>query len=221
MSTTSDVRLGHAGRHRAHAHLGDELHVHPGLGVRGLEVVDELGDVLDGVDVVVRGRGDQPDTGGGEPGLGDPGVDLVPRQLATLAGLGPLGDLDLEVVGVDEVLARDAEACRGDLLDGAAPQVAVGVGDEALGVLAPLAGVGLARPGGSSRWRGSRGPRRRSTRRTSRRSRSASRSPRRARPRRPGPGPAPSSRSREQPPQRGQAARTGRRPACVYSLKMS
>ena len=28
----------------------------------------------------------------------------MPGQLAALAGLGPLGDLDLEVVGVDQVL---------------------------------------------------------------------------------------------------------------------
>ena len=76
------------------------------------------------------------------PGAGDPRVDLLAGQLAALAGLGPLGDLDLQVVGVDQVLAGHAEAARGHLLDGAAAQVAVGVGGEAVGVLAALAGVG-------------------------------------------------------------------------------
>ena len=136
------VGLGHAGRHRAHAHLGHQLHVHPGPRVGRLQVVDQLGDVLDGVDVVVRRRRDQPHARRRVPGPGDPRVDLVPRQLAALAGLGPLGDLDLQVVGVDQVLAGHAEAARGHLLDGAAPQVAVGVGREAVGVLAALAGVG-------------------------------------------------------------------------------
>ena len=136
------VRLGHAGRHRADADLGHELDVHPRLGVGRLEVVDQLRDVLNGVDVVVRRRRDQTHAGRRVPRPRDPRVDLVARQLAALTRLGALGDLDLQVVRVDEVLARHAEAARGDLLDRAAAQVAVGVGRVAVGVLAALAGVG-------------------------------------------------------------------------------
>ena len=44
-------------------------------------------------------------------------VDLVAGQLAALAGLGALRHLDLQLVGVDQVLAGHAEAARGDLLD--------------------------------------------------------------------------------------------------------
>ena len=44
-------------------------------------------------------------------------VDLVPGQLAALAGLGALSHLDLQLVGVDEVVDRHAEAPGGDLLD--------------------------------------------------------------------------------------------------------
>ncbi len=44
-------------------------------------------------------------------------VDLVAGQLAAFARLGALGDLDLDDFGIDEVLGRDAEAARGDLLD--------------------------------------------------------------------------------------------------------
>ena len=43
-------------------------------------------------------------------GLGDDRVDLVPGQLAAFAGLGALRDLDLQLVGVDQVVRRDAEA---------------------------------------------------------------------------------------------------------------
>src|SRR5690606_19423130 len=81
------VGLGDACGDGAHAGLGDQLDVHPGLRVGVLEVVDELGEVLDGVDVVVRRRRDEADAGGGVPGLGDPGVDLVAGQLAAFAGL--------------------------------------------------------------------------------------------------------------------------------------
>ena len=138
------VRLGHARRHGPHAHLGHELHADPGLVVRVLEVVDELLEVLDGVDVVVRGRADEPDAGRGVAGLRDPRVDLGAGELAALAGLGALGHLDLDLAGVDQVLAGDAEAARRHLLDGAAPRVAVGQRLVARRVLAALAGVGLA-----------------------------------------------------------------------------
>src|SRR4029079_9474918 len=127
------VRLGDAGGDRAHADLGDQLHVHAGRGTGGLEVVDPLREVLDRVDVGVRRRADQADAGRGVPGLGDPGVHLVPGQLATLAGLGTLGHLDLEVVGVGQVIAGDAEPTRRHLLD-RAPAFRV---MEPVGVLAP------------------------------------------------------------------------------------
>src|SRR3546814_11621673 len=67
-------------------------------------------------------------------------MDLAAVQLAALAGLGALGHLDLDVVGVGEVPRRDPEAPRRHLLDGAAPLGVV----EALCVLAALTGVGLA-----------------------------------------------------------------------------
>ena len=71
-------------------------------------------------------------------------VDLVAGELAAFAGLGPLRHLDLQLVGVDEIVAGDAEAARRHLLDGAAPQVAVRVRQVAHRILAALAGVRLA-----------------------------------------------------------------------------
>ena len=169
MSTTSGLRLGHAGRDGAHADRGDELDVDPRVLVGVLEVVDELLEVLDGVDVVVRRRADQPDARRGVPDLGDPRVDLVAGELPALAGLGALGHLDLDVVGVDQVLAGDPEPARGDLLDRASAWSG------------RRGGPGPRRPrrcwtgrrGGSWRWRGRRAPRPRSSRSTSRRWRSA------------------------------------------------
>lgn len=54
-----------------------------------------------------------------------------------------MGDLDLDVIGIDEVLAGDAEAARGHLFDGAAAQVSVRIGFEARGIFAAFAGVGF------------------------------------------------------------------------------
>ncbi len=102
--------------------------------------MDELLEILDRVDVVVGRRADQPHTRRAVPGLGHPRVDLVSGQLATFTRLGPLGHLDLEVVGIHQVLAGDAEAAAGHLLD-RAPSLGV---VESLGVLATFAGVALA-----------------------------------------------------------------------------
>jgi hypothetical protein len=63
------VRLGDARRDRADADLGHQLDVDPRPVVGVLQVVDELGEVLDRVDVVVRRRRDQPDAGRRVPGL--------------------------------------------------------------------------------------------------------------------------------------------------------
>ena len=89
---------------------------------------------------MVRRRADQAHARRGVPGLGHPGVDLVAGQLPALTGLGPLGHLDLDVVGVREVLRGHPEPTTGDLLDRAAALRVV----EAVRVLAALTGVGLA-----------------------------------------------------------------------------
>ncbi len=100
--------------------LGHQLDADPRLRIAVLQVVDQLGEVFDRVDVVVRRRADQADAGRRVPHLGDPGPDLVAGKLAPLAGLGPLGHLDLQLVGAHQVFAGDAEPARGDLLDRAA-----------------------------------------------------------------------------------------------------
>ena len=131
------VGLGHAGGDGADARLGDQLDRDQRLRVDLLEVEDQLRQVLDRVDVVVRRRRDQGHAGHRVAQAGDQAVDLAAGQLAALAGLGALGDLDLQHFGVDQVLRGDAEAAGGHLLDLRAFQGAV-----ARRVLAALARVG-------------------------------------------------------------------------------
>ncbi len=109
--------LGNAGGNGADTGLADELDVDVGVAVGALQVVDELGQVLDGVDVVVgRGR-DEADAGGAVAGLGDPRVHLGTGQVAALAGLCTLCQLDLDLIGGDQILAGDAETGGSHLLD--------------------------------------------------------------------------------------------------------
>ena len=138
------ARLGDAGGDRADADLGDELDRDVARRVDVLQVEDELRQILDRIDVVVRRRRDQADARRRVAHLGDGLVDLVAGKLAAFAGLGALRHLDLHHVGVDEVLRGDAEAARGHLLDRRAHRIAVRQRLEAVGFLAALAGVRLA-----------------------------------------------------------------------------
>ena len=136
--------LGHAGSNGADAGLADQLDRHARTGVGVLKVEDKLRQVLDGVDVVMRRRRDQADTGRGLTDLGDPGVDLLAGQVTALAGLGALGHLDLNLEGAAQVAARHAKARARYLLDGRVLGVAVGQRGLATRVLAALARVGTA-----------------------------------------------------------------------------
>src|SRR2546422_10161855 len=89
-------------------------------------------------------RRDQTDAWRRIPLLRNPRINLVARQLAALARLGALRHLDLQVLGVDQVLAGDAEPRRRDLFDGAPPRVAVRVSRVPGRILAALASVRLA-----------------------------------------------------------------------------
>src|SRR2546428_8453901 len=106
--------------------------------------MDELLEVLHGVDDVMRRRHAEHYPWHGEPYFGDPVIALVSGQLPALSGLGALGHLDLKVVRVDQVLAGHAEARGGDLLDRAPPPVAIRVASVPRRILAALSGVGLA-----------------------------------------------------------------------------
>src|SRR5690606_36996035 len=70
---------------------------------------------------------------------GDFFAHLVAGQLPTLAGLGALRDLDLQLIGVDQVVDGYAKSARGYLLDRRAPLVL-----KARGILTALSGVGLS-----------------------------------------------------------------------------
>ena len=144
------VGLGDAGGYGADAELGDQLDADRGARIDALEVVDELRQIFDGVDVVVRRRADELHAGLRVAQARDQLRDFVAGKLAAFAGLRALGDLDLELFGVHQVFGGDAEAAGGHLLDlvveqvrrdVAADQVDVDVGLVDGGIFAALAGV--------------------------------------------------------------------------------
>ena len=90
-----------------------------------VQVVDQLGEILNGINVVVGWGRDQGHTGLAVAQPGDVGIHLGARKLAALTRLGPLGHLDLQLLAAAEIFRRHAEATRSDLLNGGAGGVAV------------------------------------------------------------------------------------------------
>ena len=135
------VCLRHTRGDRSDAELTDELDVYARLRIGVLQIVDELGEILDRVDVVVRGRRDEADARRRTTNLGDPRVHLVRRKLATLTGFRTLRHLDLDVGAVAQVVRGDTEASRRDLLDRTATPVAVLVVMETTRIFAALTGI--------------------------------------------------------------------------------
>ena len=106
------MRFRHARGHRTHAHFRHQLHRNPRLRIDVLQIVDELRQILDGVNIVVRRRRDQPHPGNRMAHARDRLVHLMSGQLPAFAGLGALRHLDLQLVGVHQVIGGDAEPRR-------------------------------------------------------------------------------------------------------------
>src|SRR5690606_7251131 len=130
---------GHTGSDGTDTGFRHQLDRHQRLRVDLLEVIDQLRQVFDRVDVVMRRRRDQGHARYRVAQLGDQAVDLAAGQLAALPGLGALGHLDLQHFGVDQVFRGYTEATGGHLLDLRALDGAI-----AGRVFTALTGVGTA-----------------------------------------------------------------------------
>ena len=93
---------------------------------------------------MVRGRGNQAHAGGGVSGLGYPGINLVARQLAALAGLRALSHLNLNLLSADQIATGNAEASGGHLLDGGTPVHTVRSRSQPVDALAAFTGIGFS-----------------------------------------------------------------------------
>ena len=111
------IGLSHTRRYRAHAAARHQLHADRRTRIDPLQVEDKLRQVLDGVDVVVRRRRDQRHARLRVTQPRDQPAHLEARQLPALARLRALRHLDLDLLGVGQILRRHSEAPRSHLLD--------------------------------------------------------------------------------------------------------
>src|SRR6185503_6613966 len=105
-----------------------DLHRDARAGIDGLQLVDDLREILDRVDVVIVRRRDQVDTGPRIARERDLHRNLLRREVTALAWLRTLADLDLEVVRRIREHGRDAEPPGRDLLAAVARVLADEVG---------------------------------------------------------------------------------------------
>ena len=109
--------LGHASGYRADANFGNQLDADRGLRIGIFQVMDELRQIFDRVDVMVRRRRNETDAGHRVAQETNVFGNLVPRQLTAFARLGALRHLDLELIGIDQILDGHTKTTGGDLLD--------------------------------------------------------------------------------------------------------
>ena len=65
------MRLGNACRYGAHAAFGHKLHADAGIRVGVFEIEDQLRQILDGINIVMRRRRDKRHSRRRVPGFGD------------------------------------------------------------------------------------------------------------------------------------------------------
>ena len=104
------IGLGNAGSNSTNTGRSHQFHANPGLRIDLLEIIDQLSQVFDRIDVMVGRWRDEADPWGRVPHAGNEFGDLETGQLPPLAGFGALGNLDLELPALVQILGRDTEA---------------------------------------------------------------------------------------------------------------
>ena len=117
--------FGNAGSNRPDTLLAYELHADVRLVVGHLEISDQLCQVLDRVNVMMRRWRDQADTGDGVTQLSNVFADLMARQLTAFAGFCALTHLDLNLVCTRQVGFCHTEASACHLFDTGAQRIAL------------------------------------------------------------------------------------------------
>ena len=136
--------LCNAGCDSSDACFRNEFYADAGVFIGVFQIENKLGQVLDRINIMMRRRRDQADTGRRIPGFCDPWIDLVSRKLSALARLSSLGDLYLKLLGVDQVMTRYAESPGCNLFYFADLVVAICQLFITLGILAALACIAPA-----------------------------------------------------------------------------
>src|SRR5690349_14165434 len=104
------MRLRNAGGNRSHADFSHELHADASSRIGVLQVVDQLREIFDRINVVMRRGRDQTDAWRRMAHARNGLIHFMARKLSALTGFCALSHLDLKFLCADQVLARYSEA---------------------------------------------------------------------------------------------------------------
>lgn len=138
------LSLSNTRSNNTNANLRNQLDRNPRSGVRALEVVNKLFQILNGIDIVVRRWGNQSNTRSRVTSMSDGTNDLMTRQFTTLTRLRTLGHLNLQLIGISQIVRCNTETTRRNLLDGRPHSVTVFHSLATLGIFTTLTRVRLA-----------------------------------------------------------------------------
>ena len=133
--------FGDSGSDDADACAGNQFYADARARIDGAQIVNQLREIFDAVNVVMRRRRNQRSAGRGVANARDVRSDFFRGKLAAFAGLGALRHFDFEFLGVDQIVGSDAETAGSDLLDFVG---GFGFVDPEIGIFAAFAGVAPA-----------------------------------------------------------------------------
>ena len=93
------LTLGHTRCNRTHTNLRHQLHADGGMGCNVFEIMDQLRQIFNGVNVVVRWWGDQTHAWYAVTQFTDVLRHFSTWQLTAFTRLGTLGHFDLNLIG--------------------------------------------------------------------------------------------------------------------------
>ena len=110
--------FGNTGCDCSHTCFGNKLDGNSRILITVLQIINKLCQILNGVNIMMRWRGDQADTRCRMTCLGNPRINLSTRKVATFPGLCSLCHLDLDLLGTYQITGGNTETSGRHLLDG-------------------------------------------------------------------------------------------------------
>jgi hypothetical protein len=75
--------------------FGNQFNRNPGIGIGIFQVINQLGQILNGINIMVSRRRNKTYASGRMPGFGNPWIYLLPRKLASFSRLRTLCHFNL------------------------------------------------------------------------------------------------------------------------------
>ena len=135
--------LNYTGSNRTDTHLTYQLDADAGTRISILQVVNQLGQIFNRIDIMMRRRRNQTNACRCTAAFGNPGINLAARQLSAFTGFSTLRNFNLDFIRINKIIAGYAKTAAGNLLNCATLAVTIRQRRKTVGILATFAGIAL------------------------------------------------------------------------------